>query len=327
VLTRAFGIAILGAALMAACSVTPPLPPVPTLTAAPTAAPITTPEPAAPPDEELADTSWQLAAYADSQGQMVDVLADTRITLAFSADRFGGSAGCNRYKGAYTLDGWNIAPQINATTERACTEPVMQQEDAYLSALSRAVKTMRTEGSLDMLDAAGQVVLSFTQIEPLPLAGPTWQVTTYHNGTGALVAPLAATAIELTFGGEGQLAGAAGCNTYRASFEAEAPAITIAPPVATRKSCAEPAGVMAQETAYLASLNTTATYAIVGDELTLRDRSGATVLTALAPLAAHDPATPVSSAAAAAQLEGTTGSLRPMRTRRGRGSCRCPARR
>jgi heat shock protein HslJ len=136
-------------------------------------------------------------------------------------------------------------------------------------------------------------------IEPLPLVGPTWQVTAYNNGKGEAVSLLPGTALSLTFDSEGQLAGAAGCNTYRASYQAESPAVTIGPPVATRKTCAEPAGIMEQEAAYLAVLSTTAAYNVIGDQLTLRDAQGAIVLEAVAPLDGNDPAPPGGAAPAA----------------------------
>ena len=65
------------------------------------------------------------------------------------------------------------------------------------------------------------------------------------------------------------LAGSAGCNTYRATYEIDAGAITIGEPAATRKACPKPAGVMEQEQAYLAALPRARSWRLEGTLLSL----------------------------------------------------------
>jgi hypothetical protein len=69
-------------------------------------------------------------------------------------------------------------------------------------------------------------------------------------------------------------AGRAGCNTYRSSFTAERGAIEIEPPAATRNACAEPAGIMEQESAFLEALSTAARYRVDGIRLRLERADG-----------------------------------------------------
>jgi heat shock protein HslJ len=126
--------------------------------------------------------------------------------------------------------------------------------------------------------------------------GPTWQIVAYNRGDGTLVPPVTGSEISLLFGSEDVLSGVAGCNDYSASYEVDATALTIAPPVATRKTCDEPAGVMEQEAAYLAALSTTAAFTIRGEQLTLHDRRGAVAVSAVvATSEKSDPGTAASS--------------------------------
>ena len=52
----------------------------------------------------------------------------------------------------------------------------------------------------------------------------------------------------------GKLSGSAGCNDYTADYKRDDTELTFGPVAATKKMCAEPAGVMEQENAYLKML-------------------------------------------------------------------------
>ena len=73
------------------------------------------------------------------------------------------------------------------------------------------------------------------------------------------------------------MTGSSGCNSYRGPFTVNGTSLTIGPEIAgTRKACA-PAPT-AVEQAYLARLPQVASYEITGTTLTLRSKSGATLL-------------------------------------------------
>jgi heat shock protein HslJ len=76
------------------------------------------------------------------------------------------------------------------------------------------------------------------------------------------------------FGADGTLAGTAGCNTYRATYDTDGAAITIGEPAATKKACTTPEGVMEQELAYLSALPLAASYTVEGDRLSLLTTEG-----------------------------------------------------
>jgi heat shock protein HslJ len=89
-------------------------------------------------------------------------------------------------------------------------------------------------------------------------------------GTATL---LPGTTIDAEFG-DGRVAGIAGCNRYTAECTIDGTAIAVGPVASTRMFCAEPAGMMEQESAFLAALEHAATAEEHGDRLTLRDAAG-----------------------------------------------------
>jgi heat shock protein HslJ len=89
-----------------------------------------------------------------------------------------------------------------------------------------------------------------------------------------LRSPLAGTELTARFGNDGTLSGSSGCNTYTAPYTTDKGAIEVTMPAATQKACAEPAGVMEQEAAYLALLPTAVKYRLDGRSLQLLSSDG-----------------------------------------------------
>lgn len=240
-------------------------------------------EPAAEPAAGSLDGSaWTLISYIDAQGQAATVLPDAPATLEFSGGQIGGNASCNRYGGTYTQDGDKLTIEPGAMTLMACDEPIMAQEVAFLAALGQAASVRVTGDKLDILNAEGAVILTFTTRVSVPLTDTEWQVTGYNNGRGGVVSILAGTTITLTFTTDGEAGGLAGCNSYGGEYKLDGNNLAISRVFSTMKVCNEPEGVMDQEAAYLAALNAVATYSISGDTLTLSTADGATVLSATA---------------------------------------------
>jgi heat shock protein HslJ len=77
---------------------------------------------------------------------------------------------------------------------------------------------------------------------------------------------------------EGRVLGQAGCNSYSASYERTADTLTVGEPSTTRRTCPDPQGVMDQETAYLQTLASAATFKIENQQLLVNDASDQTVL-------------------------------------------------
>jgi heat shock protein HslJ len=91
-------------------------------------------------------------------------LAGTEVTATFGEDgKLTGSAGCNNYMTTFTTDKASIEIEPAAATKKLCPEPagVMDQENAFLSALADAA-TYRIDGSTaELLSAEGQRLIGF----------------------------------------------------------------------------------------------------------------------------------------------------------------------
>ncbi|MCB0070221.1 MAG: META domain-containing protein [Caldilineaceae bacterium] len=227
-----------------------------------------TPEAAAPPD--LADTSWVLSAL---NGRLP--VAGSTVTLAFGTDgTASGTDGCNQFSGTYTQDGDALTfPQPMALTMMACEEPIAGQATDYMAAL--AATDGFTASSTQLVLRSGDEIVATFVAASTDLAGTDWQVIGYNNGREAVVGVLTGTEITANFGTDGTLSGNAGCNQYFAGFTVDGDALTIDMPGSTMRFCAEPPGVMEQESEYLAALATVATFGMEGNLMVLRTADGA----------------------------------------------------
>ena len=203
---------------------------------------------------------------------------DTAITAEFSEDgKVSGSSGCNSYTTTYEVSGKKITfGEQSAMTMMACPDPVMEQERAYMEALTAAATFEIGDDELVLLDANGNAIARFDAISQA-LEGSSWQVIGYNNGMGGVVSVIIGTEITADFGEDGQLTGSASCNNYFASYETEGDNITIGPAGSTMMACPEPEGIMEQEQQYLAALETAATYKITGLALEMRTAEGSLV--------------------------------------------------
>ena len=105
--------------------------------------------------------------------------------------------------------------------------------------------------------------------------------TTWNLETLAGKPPLPKTELTAIFGADGRLYGSAGCNSYNTSYQIGGNTITIKPAATTRMSCPQ-AGMMEQETSFLAALEQAKTFEIVGYRLTLSDSQNQALLTFMA---------------------------------------------
>lgn len=109
------------------------------------------------------------------------------------------------------------------------------------------------------------------------LDGTNWQLTSYQDANGEMATKKPGTVVTAQFQAE-QVSGIAGCNNYSASYQVDGKRLTFGPAAATRKMCAEPAGIMDQENAYLAALNQVQTFKLSGKTLEMQAAGGETIL-------------------------------------------------
>jgi len=100
-----------------------------------------------------------------------------------------------------------------------------------------------------------------------------WKLSEYLNESGALQPAISGTVINAQFTA-GKVSGSTGCNNYSASFEISNSLITIGPVMTTRRHCAEPYGIMAQEQEFLQALAAATHYTLTADRLELRNSKG-----------------------------------------------------
>jgi heat shock protein HslJ len=100
----------------------------------------------------------------NGRGGVASLVEGTVVTAEFGTDgRVGGSGGCNRFSGEYTLEGDDLAIGPVASTRMACLEPegVGQQESAYFAALARVASWSFREERLQLRAADGALQVEF----------------------------------------------------------------------------------------------------------------------------------------------------------------------
>lgn len=228
----------------------------------------------------LVGTTWQAVSYNNGNQAVVGVINGTTITAVFGEDgSLSGSAGCNNYTASYTVDGDAITIGPAASTRKMCAEPegVMEQEMAYLTALSTAATYSIQGDQLELRTADSALVASYQPQTASQLTGVNWELVNYNHNQQAVQGVLLGTQITAVFGEDGQMSGTAGCNNYSAGYSVDGNAITIGPAISTMMFCGDPEGVMEQEMAYLQALPSAATYVVQGDRLDLLAADGTIV--------------------------------------------------
>jgi heat shock protein HslJ len=106
-----------------------------------------------------------------------------------------------------------------------------------------------------------------------PLAGKRWRLVEL-GGAPALSAGDSSRAPQLLFATDsGRVTGSTGCNHLSGSFTRSADTLHFGPAVMTKMACADTA-VMRQEFVFVAALDSTRRYEVLGDTLTLLGDTG-----------------------------------------------------
>ncbi|NIN63919.1 MAG: META domain-containing protein, partial [Anaerolineae bacterium] len=105
---------------------------------------------------DLVGTEWQLRSLNGSHP-----VEGSEITIAFTEDKFSGSAGCRGYRGTYRASGDNILFPELEMTESGCrgAEALVLQEGEYTTSLEWATNYRISEGQLEIFTARGEVLL------------------------------------------------------------------------------------------------------------------------------------------------------------------------
>ena len=198
----------------------------------------------------------------------------TVIRISFQNGNVSVNAGCNSFGGPYRVDGNNLVVGQIVTTEIGCAPNLMAQDQWIAGLLGDA--TIALDGNTLTLALSGIRVTFLDRVvaDPdLPLLGTRWVVDGIITGGAVSSVPAGATAaITLT---DTHVDVETGCNSGGASARVVDGSITFTDLVLTKRACLN--GTSQLESAVVAVLRGTATYAIQADALTLQ--SGAIGIT------------------------------------------------
>ncbi len=221
--------------------------------------------------DDLEDIEWELATLNGA-----DALEDTTVVLEFASEgQMFGSGGCNRFIGSWeTGDDNALTLEPGGTTLMACPEPISQQEQEFLSALSATASFEIDGDELTLQDGDDNELATMTKLEPADLTGTEWEAIAINNGQDAVVGLVEGTTITALFNEDGTLAGNGGCNQYNTTFEVDGDEISISEGVASTLMACDQA-IMDQELAHIQAITQAATFELGSDTLELRDADGA----------------------------------------------------
>jgi len=209
------------------------------------------------------------------------VLAGTSLFATFSQDgRVTGNDGCNNFSGTYTVSGNQLTFDPNMISTKIACEPTIDQQATAFTTTLLATTRYELAGTMLMLfqvDTAGITMVD----QGNSLAKTSWNVTSYNNGNQAVVSLVPETSITMTFSDDGTISGNSGCNSFTAQYNYTGSSITITQPASTMMFCEQPEGVMDQEAAFLAALQSASTWQMQGMELTFRTAEDALAVMAL----------------------------------------------
>lgn len=218
----------------------------------------------------LDGTAWILT---DFQG--VTLIPGIDVTAEFADGQISGTAGCNRYGGAYTVDGSSFSVGEIAFTAQECLQPMMALETHFKEALLTATAVSLDNDTLTMDTGAG--TLTFVPQTAAALEETRWVLNGVpDNTTGAIISTWVDEHITAQFV-DGQLSGSAGCNRYNGSYTLDGDNLSLGPIAATKMACDEERNQ--REAGFLQALSQAAAYSTDRNSLTLTDAEGKTLLT------------------------------------------------
>jgi heat shock protein HslJ len=248
-------------AMLAACSSGSAASPAPSASPAPASA-----APAAP---IAADLDGHTYVVTGVQGH--DLVKGSEISLRFDAGSLGIGAGCNSMSGGYTITDGKLELGAMMSTEMACDEPLMAQ-DQWISAFVNGA-TVTLEGDTLTLAKDG-VTLTATDKKvakpDLPVEGTVWTVESLVSNQAVSSMPAGVEA-SLEFA-DGKVAVDAGCNKGSGAAEIGDTTITFGPMATTKMFCEGAAGEVEQQV--LGALTGEVTYTVDSDALQLRGAGG-----------------------------------------------------
>jgi heat shock protein HslJ len=198
----------------------------------------------------------------------------TKITLSFEDAALSATGGCNRMGGDYAVVDGVMTVGAMFSTEMACDQPLMDQ-DQWLSALLNGAKVTVDGSTLTLVN--GDVTLTLadeaTANPDASLEDTLWTLNGIADANAASSVPAGVTATIQVQDGRANVA--FGCNTGGGEVEVGDTAITFGPLAMTMMLCEGPGGEV--ETVMSGVLQGEVPYSIEGNVLTLTGANGTTL--------------------------------------------------
>ena len=200
----------------------------------------------------LVGTTWEIVP-----GSLGSTAAQPTLRLE-PGDAFG-NAGCNTFRGPYTLKPASLGsgPTLEfgelATTQMACPPDQTAVEQLYLSRLARVRTYQLTPAGLQLDDATGRKLLVYNAANS-SLVGD-WKINAYLTADGnAFSSVVVGSSPTITFVNGGTFTGTTGCNTFKGSWkQGPLESLTITGVAATLVACTD-AQLADQDKSILAAL-------------------------------------------------------------------------
>ncbi len=219
-------------------------------------------------EKPLQGVTWQLSAYSNQEGALVQALAGADVTASIANAVIQGSAGCNDYAADLQInaDSLTVTPPI--TTRKECAQPegVMEQENSFLDNLLEVTSYAIAGDELIFRNAEGKTLLLFKARPQAPVAGITWTLYSYGDVSHPQPLPTGVN-ITLAVDEKGEAAGSSGCNDYNGKLVIDGDKATMELGASTLMACDPVSNAM--ESAYLGALAGVQRAEVQQDELLL----------------------------------------------------------
>ena len=254
-------LSLAAAMAVTACSSGSAASPVPPASPAPVS-----PAPAAPAAADLDGNTYIVTGV---QGH--DLVEGSQVSLRFDAGRLGISAGCNQMGGGYAVTDGALTVGAMMTTEMACEEPLMAQ-DQWISTFVNGAAISLDGDTLTL--AKDGIIVTATDKEvampDLPVEGTVWMVEGLVSNQAVSSMPSGVES-SLVFA-DGKVAVDTGCNKGSGAAEIGDSSIAFGPIATTKMFCEGAAGEVEQQV--LGVLTGDVAYTVDADVLQLRGAGG-----------------------------------------------------
>ena len=212
---------------------------------------------------DLAGTEW--VASSLNGRPLID---GSNVTLDFERGRLGGYGGCNWYGGSYTATPTALHIGEIGGTARACGAPagVMQQEQAYYSALRQVATYDVVDNRLELRNGGNAMVVTLTPraraaMNPADLVGTSWQLRAVNDTAQDAEPPIT---LHLT---AREMSGFAGCREYTGTYQARGDRIGFPSIAMAATECKKGEAALLREGQFTTDLSEAAHYRLHGKQL------------------------------------------------------------